>query len=196
MTDCDYVSYNGVDDEYAGARGVVDAERNHLGLGKNDEVTGIALSGGGIRSASFCLGVLQALAGNDRLRCFEYLSTVSGGGYIGGALTWLWSGKWQDGSSKICFDAGPAGFPFGRGVRLDNPDATMDRNQASLMRHLRQHGKYLVPGHGITSMSFLSVLLRGILMGLVTFLVFSGFLFDALHHFDYFATSLFAVLGR
>jgi hypothetical protein len=42
---------------------VVDAERNHLGLGKNDEVAGVALTGGGIRSASFCLGVLLFLFG-------------------------------------------------------------------------------------------------------------------------------------
>lgn len=53
----------------------------------------LALSGGGIRSATFALGVLQALAkakldpGHGKptawLRCFDYLSTVSGGGYIG-----------------------------------------------------------------------------------------------------------------
>ncbi|WP_226502088.1 hypothetical protein [Pseudomonas sp. MWU16-30317] len=53
---------------------------------------GLALSGGGIRSATFCLGVLQALARARRtdqpddppvLARFDYLSTVSGGGYIG-----------------------------------------------------------------------------------------------------------------
>ncbi|MFL6621766.1 MAG: patatin-like phospholipase family protein [Sulfurifustis sp.] len=58
---------------------------------------GLALSGGGIRSATFALGVLQALAkapspdaasGSKRsqkalLERFDYLSTVSGGGYIG-----------------------------------------------------------------------------------------------------------------
>jgi hypothetical protein len=50
-------------------------------------MTGIALSGGGIRSASFCLGVLQALNCADVVRSFSYLSTVSGGGYIGTSLT-------------------------------------------------------------------------------------------------------------
>jgi predicted acylesterase/phospholipase RssA len=44
---------------------------------------GLALSGGGVRSASVCLGVLQALAEKDYLRFVDYLSTVSGGGYIG-----------------------------------------------------------------------------------------------------------------
>ena len=47
---------------------------------------GLSLSGGGIRSATFCLGVLQALARKDRLRDIDFLSTVSGGGYIGGFL--------------------------------------------------------------------------------------------------------------
>ena len=50
----------------------------------------LCLSGGGIRSATFALGVLQALARRGLLGQFHYLSTVSGGGYIGGWLTsWI-----------------------------------------------------------------------------------------------------------
>ncbi|MGC2108210.1 MAG: patatin-like phospholipase family protein [Candidatus Korobacteraceae bacterium] len=45
-------------------------------------VQGICLSGGGIRSATFNLGVLQGLASLDLLKNFDYLSSVSGGGYI------------------------------------------------------------------------------------------------------------------
>ncbi len=56
-------------------------------------LTGLALSGGGIRSASFCLGVMQALAYNRWLDRFDYLSTVSGGGYIGSSVSWLLSQK-------------------------------------------------------------------------------------------------------
>jgi Patatin-like phospholipase len=59
------------------------------------DLTGIALSGGGIRSATFCLGVLQALAKADLLKRFDYLSTVSGGGYIGASLTWWLSDRWR-----------------------------------------------------------------------------------------------------
>jgi hypothetical protein len=44
---------------------------------------GLALSGGGIRSATFCLGVLQGLWRRKILPQVDYLSTVSGGGYIG-----------------------------------------------------------------------------------------------------------------
>lgn len=52
----------------------------------------LCLSGGGIRSASFCLGVLQELAHAGLLKQFDYLSTVSGGGYIGGWLS-AWSSR-------------------------------------------------------------------------------------------------------
>ncbi len=46
----------------------------------------LCLSGGGIRSAAFCMGALRALARNKLLSQFHYLSMVSGGGYIGGWL--------------------------------------------------------------------------------------------------------------
>jgi hypothetical protein len=47
---------------------------------------GLAFSGGGIRSATFNLGVLQGLQSLDLLRQVDLLSTVSGGGFIG---SWL-----------------------------------------------------------------------------------------------------------
>ena len=50
---------------------------------KAAKLFGLALSGGGIRSATFNLGVIQALASNSLLGKFHYMSTVSGGGYIG-----------------------------------------------------------------------------------------------------------------
>ncbi len=50
------------------------------------ELVGLAISGGGIRSATFGLGILQHLQELDLLRKVDYLSTVSGGGYIG---SWL-----------------------------------------------------------------------------------------------------------
>lgn len=51
---------------------------------------GLAFSGGGIRSATFCLGVLQAICVKKQLNSYDYLSTVSGGGYIGAFLTtWI-----------------------------------------------------------------------------------------------------------
>ena len=51
---------------------------------------GLAFSGGGIRSATINLGILQALAKYKLLKRIDYLSTVSGGGYIGSWLTrWI-----------------------------------------------------------------------------------------------------------
>lgn len=71
----------------------VKAAELRLILGKHSSIDpsevspwGLALSGGGIRSATFSLGVLQALARLNLLPCFHYQSTVSGGGYIGGFL--------------------------------------------------------------------------------------------------------------
>ncbi|WP_296888556.1 hypothetical protein, partial [Thiobacillus sp.] len=59
--------------------------------GRNDgperPLMGLAFSGGGIRSATFNLGITQALAELRLLRQFDYLSCVSGGGYIGGWLS-------------------------------------------------------------------------------------------------------------
>ena len=53
-------------------------------------LTGLALSGGGVRSATFSLGVLQALHEQGHLAKFDYLSTVSGGGFTGAWwTTWL-----------------------------------------------------------------------------------------------------------
>lgn len=47
----------------------------------------LAFSGGGIRSAAFNLGIAQALHEGGLFRHFDYLSTVSGGGYLGSAIS-------------------------------------------------------------------------------------------------------------
>ena len=53
----------------------------------SDSLVGLAFSGGGIRSATTNLGIAQALSRMGILRLVDYLSTVSGGGYIGGCLS-------------------------------------------------------------------------------------------------------------
>lgn len=58
------------------------------------DTVGLAFSGGGIRSATFCLGVLQALAKQELLAKVDFLSTVSGGGYVGSFYgAWLNRGR-------------------------------------------------------------------------------------------------------
>ena len=69
-------------------------------LAQEDAVLGgkqrsaLCISGGGIRSATFALGALQGLAELGILENFDYLSTVSGGGYIGSWLT-AWKERWK-----------------------------------------------------------------------------------------------------
>src|SRR6185503_7161679 len=63
------------------------------------DLVGLALSGGGIRSATFCLGFLQELQRLRLLRIFDYLSTVSGGGYLGGWWS-AWLSRQQEDKSK------------------------------------------------------------------------------------------------
>src|SRR4051794_1130881 len=57
-------------------------KRSIAGSGADDRI-GLAFSGGGIRSATFGLGVLEALKQRGLLKSIQYLSTVSGGGYVG-----------------------------------------------------------------------------------------------------------------
>ena len=73
-------------------------ERDEL---PNDTV-GLAISGGGIRSATFALGFLQALAERGRLRRIDFLSTVSGGGFIGSFLGRLFTRSSVTASKDPC----------------------------------------------------------------------------------------------
>src|SRR5579859_4042120 len=68
------------------------------------QLFGVAFSGGGIRSATFNLGILQALAELGILLWVDYLSTVSGGGYIG---SWLaaWIKRQNPGTAPTSVDA-------------------------------------------------------------------------------------------
>ena len=75
-------------DEYKALR--PDADRPKAPL------TALCLSGGGIRSATFALGVIQGLAERGVLNGFDYLSTVSGGGYVGG-----WLSSWKQRANGI-----------------------------------------------------------------------------------------------
>ena len=67
----------------------IDASELHGPPSPDLGLVGLAHSGGGIRSATFCLGVLESLAQQGLLRAADYLSTVSGGGYIGSCLNSL-----------------------------------------------------------------------------------------------------------
>ncbi len=92
---------------------VLEEEARFLQHKPGEDSTALCLSGGGVRSASFGLGVLQGLAQAGVLGTFDYLSTVSGGGYIGGWLTSWRLRAHQRGEPDPCqqLAEGPAGQP-------------------------------------------------------------------------------------
>ncbi|MGY1410722.1 MULTISPECIES: hypothetical protein [unclassified Luteimonas] len=98
------------------------------------ETWGLALSGGGIRSATFGLGVLQALSRLGLLRCFHYQSTVSGGGYIGAFLQALIR---RHGFTQA-FATLAAGMRGAAAADDEGPGARP-------IRHLREYSNYLAP---------------------------------------------------
>jgi hypothetical protein len=157
---------------YEGCADVIREERKLLqrrpdatGHG-DDEQVGLAISGGGIRSATFALGGLQALARYGWLSKVDYLSTVSGGGYIGSSLTWLLHKQWGD----TRFDTSSDGFPFGTRRPGSSTDGGASQEKSDMLRFLRQHGRYLMPGGGIGALSMLAVVLRGIMVNLLVYL--------------------------
>ena len=152
-----------------------ESERNCDDAGTPRDLTGIALSGGGIRSATFALGILQALAGKGLLSRFDYLSTVSGGGYIGSSLSWLLSDKANQDRSSTNPDHVPFGteqetFPFGS----DDPRLMEERKdndeQRNMGKYLRQHGNYLSPGKGISMLSLIGITVRGTVLNLLVWM--------------------------
>lgn len=107
-----------------------------------ENLIGLALSGGGIRSATTNIGVLQGLAERGVLRLVDYLSTVSGGGYIGACLLSLLSNVRK--GCKNVFTTEWEHFPFREdgiaGKKED--DYKYGKEQ---MRHIRTGASYLVP---------------------------------------------------
>ena len=131
-------------------------ERGHR-IGQPSEghrLTGLALSGGGVRSAAFCLGVLQGLDAQKPngspqvLDAFDYLSTVSGGGFTGTALT---AGIMQSGGA----------FPF---------ESKLDQQETIELQHIRDYSNYLMPKGGRDLVVGVVAVVRGLLLNAIVFL--------------------------
>ncbi|HEY0943502.1 MAG TPA: patatin-like phospholipase family protein [Steroidobacter sp.] len=106
-------------------------------------LSALCLSGGGIRSATFNLGVLQALARNKLLPEFDYLSSVSGGGYIASWLqAWIHRQQQESGTAKEVFAE--------LGERTDKPVNPL-APEPKPVDHLRQFSNYLTPRLGLFS---------------------------------------------
>jgi GNAT superfamily N-acetyltransferase len=98
---------------------------------------GLAFSGGGIRSATFNLGVLKALHELGLLKHVDYLSTVSGGGYIGAWWT-AWRARWGK--------EFPEALPDPNAGKNSKPEE-MNREPEEV-RHLREFSNFLSPRIG------------------------------------------------
>jgi GNAT superfamily N-acetyltransferase len=115
----------------------------------NMHLAGLSISGGGIRSATFGLGLLQGLAELDLLKRFDYISTVSGGGYIG---SWLTGWTKREGDPENVHrqlrpsrvgqsEATRPPFPIGQKIVVDE--------EPEPVHHLRSYSNYLAPRAGL-----------------------------------------------
>ena len=121
--------------------------------------TALCISGGGIRSATFALGVIQGLATARILDKFDYLSTVSGGGYIGGWLS-SWSRRHPHGMSGVQEDLAMCDTAAGPVRAFDDNERPLEKPKAKdqklepepkPVRHLRDYSNYLSPRVGLFS---------------------------------------------
>lgn len=142
------------------------AEKKYLGIDENADVKGLAISGGGIRSASFGLGVMQALVGNNQLEKMDYMSTVSGGGYLGSALTWALYKDPGAGTNSSNFPLGIRGMFARKSAAQGKAHAKADN---SLLDFIRQHSSYLMPTGKLGVFSFAGIVLRSMMLSLAVY---------------------------
>lgn len=133
-----------LDDVIASEKNLIRLRRETLGLSEKGntselDTVGLAFSGGGIRSATFNLGILQGLANLGLLKYFDYLSTVSGGGYIG---SWLTAWIQRDGSLKDVEKKLDPDWAAQQSERSEEP---------AQIKYLRRHSNYLAPRIGALS---------------------------------------------
>ena len=122
---------------------------------QQNQQAALCLSGGGIRSASFALGVLQALSKKRLLTSFHYLSTVSGGGYIGGWLQrWIYEAGGNATSVMDELDASCRDRVDGSAEAGDATDTSGTPYQPvepRQIKRLRENSNYITPRVGISS---------------------------------------------
>lgn len=132
------------------------------------DLIGLSFSGGGIRSATFNLGVIQALADLRLLPAIDYLSTVSGGGYIGSwlsALTERENRKKPEPGKPHGIDAVQHRLMTRRGAAQSAEDASVG--------FLRQYSNYLSPRLGLLSAdtwAIVATYLRNLVLNLLVVL--------------------------
>lgn len=118
----------------------------------NRDRFGLAFSGGGMRSASFNLGVLQALADKGLLTHLDYFSTISGGGYLGGFWSALRHQYEKKHPSSELKKTDPAQVAASRADALSSDLLKAGRarspSEPPQIRHLREFSMFLMPRLG------------------------------------------------
>jgi hypothetical protein len=141
------------------ARGKRQAPKRSLPL--SQDLIGLAFSGCGIRSATFNLGVIQALARHNLLRLVDYLSTVSGGGYIG---SWLSSWAYYVGQQPNSSENQIGEIEY---ILNSTPRNIGDLSEPRQIHFLRKYSNYLTPRLGMLSgdtLAFVATYLRNLLL--------------------------------
>lgn len=138
------------------------------GLGSERPV-GLALSGGGIRSATFNLGLLQSLFRSGLLKYVDYLSTVSGGGYIGSYLTYLATRhhRTDDPDRPNFFEWKANPLRLGEGERLSPEIQALRFNGKYLMRPLAFFNRFAIGLFYIACLVFSFVLALAAIVALL-----------------------------
>src|SRR6185295_13586148 len=131
--------------------------------------TGLALSGGGIRSASYSLGVTQVLIDKGFLPEIDYLSTVSGGGYFG---TFLNSALQPDEGAPASDTTPPVSPPESKTPqeRITEVFGSERQHESVLLRHLRNSSRYLVGGGAAAGLKRAGLILGGIVLNFLLIL--------------------------
>ena len=158
---------------------IITDEKTFLDITDSKDVRGLAVSGGGIRSASFGLGIMQALVGNNQLEKIHYLSTVSGGGYLGSALTWALHQYKKSDTTKANFPLGKLKADGAKQVEkyeqlTKNPGdfENLELEGNELLDFIRLHGSYLTPIDKLDIFSFSAVVLRSMIISLFVYISF------------------------
>jgi len=164
---------------------VIKSEKDYLEKRRNEykvksldispDLWGLCISGGGIRSATLGLGMIQKFIRENIFKIFDYMSTVSGGGYIGSCLSSLMAGEKSDKIPPI--DVEPENSPFVGLNKEEKEYKTAKDTKLSVrhqLHHLRTHGEYLIPRKKLLTRDFqraIGVFLTGMFHQLIMFIL-------------------------
>lgn len=148
---------------------------------------GLAFSGGGIRSATFNLGLAQGLSKLGILPWVDYLSSISGGGYAAATLISLTSKRSEFGPHW-------KNFPFNPDIKVFDWEGDEEEGGKIIpskevgpniqLRHMRNYGNFIIPRLGTATADTIGLIgntLPSFLYTLILFLL-AIFSLSTLHY--------------